>query len=63
MDFAPVIAASIAAIPATIAALKANTGIREVRRIRSMLSAHLADPDAHKHPRPIRAVNTRREVR
>jgi hypothetical protein len=62
MDVAVIIAAAIGAIPAIIAATKANTGIREIRRVRSMLQAHLTDPRAHHlDARPIRALNSRRE--
>lgn len=41
-------AALVAAIPAVIAALRASTGVKEIRRVKSMLNAHLTDPNAHK---------------
>jgi hypothetical protein len=54
------IAALAAAIPATVAALRTGTGVKEIRRVKSMLQAHLTDPNAHdpnkNAVRPMRAV-------
>lgn len=47
MDWSVVIAAGVGAVPATVAALRSGVGVREIRRVRSMLHAHINDPGAH----------------
>jgi hypothetical protein len=54
MDWSVVIAAGVGAVPATVAALRSGVGVREIRRVRSMLHAHIGDPSAHERKiRPI----------